>query len=333
MFIFKKGPNDPGISLKSRTARLVGTWELTSAESSSTNTDISSGSTQISTTITSYNGTLWTYTNSSGTTTSIGTQEMTINKDGTYNIPDNPIITFIEGDGIGPDLWRASVRVFDAAVEKTFGGSKKIVWAEVYAGEKALEITKEWLPKETTDVISEYLISIKGPLTTPVGGGIRSLNVALRQIMDLYACVRPVRWINGTPSPVKSPEKMDVVLFRENTEDVYSGVEYESGTDEANQLIKYLQDSLGANVRDLSGVGIKPISAFGTKRLVRKAIQYAIDNNRKSVTLVHKGNIMKFTEGALKIGAMSWQKKSFLNKPFPKMSFGISIMVKLLKEK
>ena len=226
--------------------------------------------------------------------------KITINKDGTYNIPDNPIITFIEGDGIVPDLWRASVRVFDAAVEKTFGGSKKIVWAEVYAGEKALEITKEWLPKETTDVISEYLISIKGPLTTPVGGGIRSLNVALRQIMDLYACVRPVRWINGTPSPVKSPQKMDVVLFRENTEDVYSGVEFESGTDEANQLIKYLQDSLGANIRDLSGVGIKPISAFGTKRLVRKAIQYAIDNNRKTVTLVHKGNIMKFTEGAFK---------------------------------
>ena len=195
--------------------------------------------------------------------------KITINKDGTYNIPDNPIITFIEGDGIGPDLWRASVRVFDAAVEKTFGGSKKIVWAEVYAGEKALEITKEWLPKETTDVISEYLISIKGPLTTPVGGGIRSLNVALRQIMDLYACVRPVRWINGTPSPVKSPEKMDVVLFRENTEDVYSGVEYESGTAEAYELIKYLQDSLGANVRDLSGVGIKPISAFVTKRFVR----------------------------------------------------------------
>ena len=237
--------------------------------------------------------------------------KITINKDGTYNIPDNPIITFIEGDGIGPDLWRASVRVFDAAVEKTFGGSKKIVWAEVYAGEKALEITKEWLPKETTDVISEYLISIKGPLTTPVGGGIRSLNVALRQIMDLYACVRPVRWINGTPSPVKSPQKMDVVLFRENTEDVYSGVEFESGTDEANQLIKYLQDSLGANIRDLSGVGIKPISAFGTKRLVRKAIQYAIDNNRKTVTLVHKGNIMKFTEGLFRDTGYQLAKDEF----------------------
>ena len=237
--------------------------------------------------------------------------KITVNNDGTYNIPDNPIITFIEGDGIGPDLWAASVRVFDAAVEKAFKGSKKISWAEVYAGEKALDITKEWLPQETTDVISEYLISIKGPLTTPVGGGIRSLNVALRQIMDLYACARPVRWINGTPSPVKNPEKMDVVLFRENTEDVYSGVEYESGTDEANELIKILQTKFGANVRDLSGVGIKPISAFGTKRLVRKAIQYAIDNGRKTVTLVHKGNIMKFTEGAFKDWGYELGKEEF----------------------
>ena len=237
--------------------------------------------------------------------------KITVNNDGTYNIPDNPIVTFIEGDGIGPDLWAASVRVFDAAVEKAFSGSKKISWAEVYAGEKAVEITKEWLPQETTDVISEYLISIKGPLTTPVGGGIRSLNVALRQIMDLYACVRPVSWINGTPSPVKSPEKMDVVLFRENTEDVYSGVEYESGTDEANEVIEFLQKKLNANVRDLSGIGIKPISAFGTKRLVKKAVQYAIDNNRKSVTLVHKGNIMKFTEGAFKDWGYELAKDEF----------------------
>ncbi len=237
--------------------------------------------------------------------------KITVNSDGTYNIPDNPIVTFIEGDGIGPDLWAASVRVFDAAVEKAFNGSKKISWAEVYAGEKAVEITKEWLPQETTDVISEFLISIKGPLTTPVGGGIRSLNVALRQIMDLYACVRPVRWINGTPSPVKSPEKMDVVLFRENTEDVYSGVEYESGTDEANEVIEFLQKKLKANVRDLSGIGIKPISAFGTKRLVKKAVQYAIDNNRKSVTLVHKGNIMKFTEGAFKDWGYELAKDEF----------------------
>ena len=237
--------------------------------------------------------------------------KITVNSDGTYNIPDNPIVTFIEGDGIGPDLWAASVRVFDAAVEKAFSGSKKISWAEVYAGEKAVEITKEWLPQETTDVISEYLISIKGPLTTPVGGGIRSLNVALRQIMDLYACVRPVRWINGTPSPVKSPEKMDVVLFRENTEDVYSGVEYESGTDEANEVIEFLQKKLNANVRDLSGIGIKPISALGTKRLVKKAVQYAIDNNRKSVTLVHKGNIMKFTEGAFKDWGYELAKDEF----------------------
>ena len=237
--------------------------------------------------------------------------KITVNNDGTYNIPDNPIVTVIEGDGIGPDLWAASVRVFDAAVEKAFKGSKKISWAEVYAGEKAVEITKEWLPQETTDVISEYLISIKGPLTTPVGGGIRSLNVALRQIMDLYACVRPVRWINGTPSPVKNPEKMDVVLFRENTEDVYSGVEYESGTDEANEVIEFLQKKLNANVRDLSGIGIKPISAFGTKRLVKKAVQYAIDNNRKSVTLVHKGNIMKFTEGAFKDWGYELAKDEF----------------------
>ena len=237
--------------------------------------------------------------------------KITVNNDGTYNIPDNPIVTFIEGDGIGPDLWAASVRVFDAAVEKAFKGSKKISWAEVYAGEKAVEITKEWLPQETTDVISEYLISIKGPLTTPVGGGIRSLNVALRQIMDLYACVRPVRWINGTPSPVKNPEKMDVILFRENTEDVYSGVEYESGTDEANEVIEFLQKKLNANVRDLSGIGIKPISAFGTKRLVKKAVQYAIDNNRKSVTLVHKGNIMKFTEGAFKDWGYELAKDEF----------------------
>ena len=237
--------------------------------------------------------------------------KISVDSSGKLIVPDNPIIPFIEGDGIGPDLWAASVRVFDAAVEKAFKGSKKISWAEVYAGEKALDITKEWLPQETTDVISEYLISIKGPLTTPVGGGIRSLNVALRQIMDLYACVRPVRWINGTPSPVKNPEKMDVVLFRENTEDVYSGVEYESGTDEANELIKILQTKFGANVRDLSGVGIKPISAFGTKRLVRKAIQYAIDNGRKTVTLVHKGNIMKFTEGAFKDWGYELGKEEF----------------------
>jgi isocitrate dehydrogenase len=238
-------------------------------------------------------------------------EKITANQDGTYNVSDNPIITFIEGDGIGPDLWRASVRVFDAAVEKAFKGSKKISWAEVYAGEKALEVTKEWLPKETTDVISEYLVSIKGPLTTPVGGGIRSLNVSLRQIMDLYACVRPVRWIEGTPSPVKSPHKMDVVIFRENTEDVYSGIEFESNTKEANELIGFLREKFGANIRDLSGIGIKPISAFGTKRLVKKAIQYAIDYKRESVTLVHKGNIMKFTEGAFKDWGYELAKEEF----------------------
>ena len=223
-------------------------------------------------------------------------------ENGMLNVPNNPTIHYIEGDGIGIDITPVMKKVVNASVEAAYGSKRKISWMEVFCGEKSVEVygADEWLPKETLELCKEYIVSIKGPLTTPVGGGIRSLNVALRQIMDLYACVRPVRWINGTPSPVKSPEKMDVVLFRENTEDVYSGVEYESGTDEANQLIKYLQDSLGANVRDLSGVGIKPISAFGTKRLVRKAIQYAIDNNRKSVTLVHKGNIMKFTEGGFR---------------------------------
>ena len=231
--------------------------------------------------------------------------------DGNIAVPNDPIIPFIEGDGIGVDIWPASKLVLDSAVEKAYSGKKKIIWKEVLAGEKAFNKTGEWLPQETLDVFNVYLVGIKGPLTTPVGGGIRSLNVALRQIMDLYACVRPVRWINGTPSPVKNPEKMDVVLFRENTEDVYSGVEYESGTDEANELIKILQTKFGANVRDLSGVGIKPISAFGTKRLVRKAIQYAIDNGRKTVTLVHKGNIMKFTEGAFKDWGYELGKEEF----------------------
>ena len=214
-------------------------------------------------------------------------------------IPDNPIIPFIEGDGIGPDIWYASQLVFDAAVEKAYEGKKKIAWLEVLAGEKAYDKTGEWLPEETTDTIKEYIVAIKGPLTTPVGGGIRSLNVALRQILDLYACVRPVRWIKGTPNPLLVPGKLDVVIFRENTEDVYAGIEWESGTEEATAVRDYLVETYGVNIRELSGIGIKPISPFGTKRLVRKAIEYAMEYKRKSVTLVHKGNIMKFTEGAL----------------------------------
>ena len=215
-------------------------------------------------------------------------------------IPDNPIIPFIEGDGIGPDIWHASQIVFDAAIEKTYGGKKKISWLEVLAGEKAHERTGEWLPEETIDTIREYVVAIKGPLTTPVGGGIRSLNVSLRQILDLYACVRPVRWIKGTPNPLLVPGKLDVVIFRENTEDVYAGIEWESGTKEAADIREYLIENYGVNIRDLSGIGIKPISPFGTKRLVRKAIEYAMEYKRRSVTLVHKGNIMKFTEGAFR---------------------------------
>lgn len=213
-------------------------------------------------------------------------------------VPDNPIIPFIEGDGTGPDIWYASQLVFDAAVEKAYDGKKKIVWHEVLAGEKAKEQTGEWLPDKTIEDIREYVVAIKGPLTTPVGGGIRSLNVALRQILDLYACVRPVRWIKGTPNPVLNPGKLDVVIFRENTEDVYSGIEWESGSKEADEIREFLVNNYGVTIREKSGIGIKPISPFGTKRLVRKAIEYAIEYKRSSVTLVHKGNIMKFTEGA-----------------------------------
>ena len=226
-------------------------------------------------------------------------------------IPDNPIIPFIEGDGIGPDIWHASQIVFDAAVEKAYEGKKKISWLEVLAGEKAHEKTGEWLPEATTDTIKEYIVAIKGPLTTPVGGGIRSLNVSLRQILDLYACVRPVRWIKGTPNPLLVPGKLDVVIFRENTEDVYAGIEWESGTKEATAVREYLVENYGVNIRELSGIGIKPISPFGTKRLVRKAIEYAMEYKRKSVTLVHKGNIMKFTEGAFREWGYELAKEEF----------------------
>lgn len=221
-------------------------------------------------------------------------------EDGKIQVPDHPIIPFIEGDGIGPDIWNATRRVLDAAVEKSSGGNRQIVWKEIYAGEKAKEKVGEWLPAATTREIAEHGVAIKGPLTTPVGGGIRSLNVSLRQILDLYACVRPCRYIQGVPSPVRRPEKLDVVIFRENTEDVYSGIEWQEGTNEAHKVIEFLNSHFGKNIRSDSGIGIKPISIFCTRRLVRKAIQYAIDHGRNRVTLVHKGNIMKFTEGAFR---------------------------------
>ena len=219
---------------------------------------------------------------------------------GKLNVPNQPIIPFIEGDGIGPDIWAASVRVFDAAVEKSYDGQKRIVWKEILAGEKANEETGEWLPQDSVDAISDYLVAIKGPLTTPVGGGIRSLNVSLRQLLDLYACVRPVKWIRGVPSPVKSPEKLDIVIFRENTEDVYAGIEWKGGSEEADRIREFINSNFNKSIRENSGIGIKPISPFGTKRLIRKAVDYAIAHNRGTVTLMHKGNIMKFTEGSFR---------------------------------
>jgi len=219
----------------------------------------------------------------------------------TLVVPDRPIIPFIEGDGIGPDIWKATKHVLDAAIEKAYKGDRSVAWMEVLAGEKANEASGEWLPQETFDAMTEFKVAIKGPLTTPVGGGIRSLNVTLRQVLDLYACVRPVRWIPGVPSPVKHPEKLDVVIFRENTEDVYAGIEWESGSAEAEKVRQFLVDELGVTkIREQSGIGIKPISPFGTKRLVRSAIKYAINRGLDSVTLVHKGNIMKFTEGSFR---------------------------------
>ncbi len=215
-------------------------------------------------------------------------------------IPDDPILPFIEGDGIGPDIWAASVRVFDAAVEKAYGGSRKIEWMEVLAGEKAFNDSGSWLPDETVDAFRTYLVGIKGPLTTPVGGGIRSLNVALRQTLDLFACVRPVRWFTGVPSPVKQPELVDMVIFRENTEDVYAGKELQQGTKDAARLLEFLEAEYGWDIRPDSGLGLKPVSITGSKRLIRAAINFALEENRKSVTLVHKGNIMKFTEGAFR---------------------------------
>lgn len=238
---------------------------------------------------------------------------------GVLNVPNNPVIPFIEGDGIGPDIWAASERVLNAAVEKAYKGERSIVWKEVLAGEKAFNQTGEWLPKETLDVINEYLIAIKGPLTTPVGGGIRSLNVALRQELDLFVCLRPVRWFEGVPSPVKRPQDTDMVIFRENTEDIYAGIEYEKGTEAVKKVIDFLQNEMGVNkIRfpETSGIGIKPVSEEGTTRLVRAAINYAIKEGRKSVTLVHKGNIMKFTEGAFKNWGYELAEKEFGDKVF-----------------
>jgi len=223
-----------------------------------------------------------------------------INQDNTLTVPDDPEIPYIEGDGIGQDITPAMIKVVDAAVDKAYGGRRKIKWIEVLAGEKAFKETGNYLPEETLKTIKECVVAIKGPLTTPVGGGFRSLNVTLRQVLDLYACVRPVRWIPGTPSPVKHPEKVNMVIFRENTEDVYAGIEFESGSKEAKRLIEFLREELKKTVREDSGIGIKPISPFGSKRLVRKAIKYALENRLPSVTLVHKGNIMKYTEGAFR---------------------------------
>ncbi|MEO6724888.1 MAG: isocitrate dehydrogenase (NADP(+)) [Blastocatellia bacterium] len=229
---------------------------------------------------------------------------------GRLKVPDNPIIPYIEGDGIGRDIWKASQRVFDAAVEKAYGGQRRVVWYEVFAGEKAFTKFNEWLPKGTLDAIQYYVVAIKGPLTTPVGGGIRSLNVTLRQVLNLYACVRPVRYFNGVPAPVKHPEKLDVVIFRENTEDVYSGIEFQEGSDRARKLIEFLSD-FGFKINADSGIGIKPISITATKNLVRRAIQYAVDHNKTLVTLVHKGNIMKYTEGAFRDWGYQLAKEEF----------------------
>jgi len=240
-------------------------------------------------------------------------------ENGVLQVPDHPIIPFIIGDGTGPDIWAAASRVLEAAVEKAYQGRKSIVWKEVLAGEKAFNLTGNWLPKETLDVIREYLIAIKGPLTTPIGGGIRSLNVALRQELDLYTCLRPVRYFNGVPSPVKKPEKVDIIIFRENTEDIYAGIEYASGTDEVKKLIDFLQNELKVTkIRfpETSGIGIKPVSADGTKRLVRAALTYAIKNGRKSVTFVHKGNIMKYTEGAFRNWGYELAESEFADQVF-----------------
>ncbi|MBP1695586.1 MAG: isocitrate dehydrogenase, NADP-dependent [Deltaproteobacteria bacterium] len=245
-----------------------------------------------------------------------------IRSDGSLHVPEVPVIPYIEGDGVGPDIWRASVRVFDAAVQKSYKGKKKVQWLEVYAGEKAFQRKGEWAPEETIEAIREYRVGIKGPLTTPVGGGIRSVNVLLRQRLDLYACIRPVKYIPGTPSPVKQPEKVDMVVFRENTEDVYAGIEWKEGTEEASRVRLFLEREMGKKIREDSAIGIKPISRYGTKRLVRRAIQYALSHGRKSVTLVHKGNIMKFTEGAFRDWGYEIAREEFRDQILPESELG-----------
>jgi isocitrate dehydrogenase len=235
---------------------------------------------------------------------------------GKLSVPDRPIIPFIEGDGTGRDIWRASVRVLDAAVEKAYGGKRKIAWTEVYAGEKAFTKFNNWLPDETVEAFREYIIGIKGPLTTPIGGGIRSLNVALRQLLDLYVCLRPVRWFKGVPSPVKNPQKVDMVIFRENTEDIYAGIEWEAGSEQAKKILAFLEKEFPKEYKKIrfpgsAGIGVKPVSREGTERLVRAAIEYALRLKRKSVTFVHKGNIMKFTEGAFRNWGYALAEKEF----------------------
>lgn len=246
-------------------------------------------------------------------------EKITVDPAGNLQVPNNPIVPFIEGDGIGPDIWAAASRVLDAAVEKAYNGEKKISWYEVFAGEKAFNKYNEWLPEDTLTAIREYLIAIKGPLTTPIGGGIRSLNVALRQELDLYVCLRPVRYFEGVPSPVRHPEAVEMSIFRENTEDIYAGIEWQAGSDEAKKVIAFLQDEMGVkNIRfpETSGIGIKPVSSEGTERLVRAAIGYALEHNRKSLTLVHKGNIMKFTEGAFKNWGYELAEREYGDKVF-----------------
>jgi len=238
-------------------------------------------------------------------------EKIILEDDGTISVPDLPIIPCIEGDGIGPDIWKATRLVLDAAVEKAYGGKRKISWKEILAGERAYQQTGKWLPMETMEAIKEHVVAIKGPLTTPVGEGIRSLNVTLRKELDLYACVRPVRYFKGTPCPVKRPEDMDMIIFRENTEDVYAGIEWPEGSEDARKVIRFLKDEMGQDIRPDSGIGIKPISRFGTQRLVRKAIRHAIDTGKSSVTLVHKGNIMKYTEGAFKNWGYELAKTEF----------------------